>query len=61
MSETQGQRIDKAIEKAFEELNSQPFKFDESKGAEAAFEELSANNREFTKELLSKTLHDMFG
>lgn len=61
MAKTPDQRIDEAIAKAFKELNSQPFEFDESKGAKAAFEELSANNREFAKELLSKTLHEMFG
>ena len=61
MSENQHAKIDSAIEKAMKELESKPFQVDESKGAKQAIEDSNSNSREFTKELLSKTLHNMFG
>lgn len=61
MCKTQHEKIDVSIEKAFRELENKSFKADGSKGVKHAIEDSNANSREFTKELLSKTLHNMFG
>lgn len=61
MCKTQHEKIDAAIEKALKELNNESFEADGSQGMKHAIEDANTNSREFTKELLSKTLHNMFG
>lgn len=61
MSNSQHEKIEQAISKATAELNNQSFKVDENKGAKQAIEEANANSRKYARELLSKTLHELFG
>lgn len=60
MSETQHQKVDEVIEKVSNELNKKPFEVDESKGAKKAIEESNADARRYAKELLQKTIHELF-